>query len=92
MAALTITPELLQVAALAARDDARRLRLTSVSRRADARLAVEAAERRRSRAILTKKRILRARDVRYRSAWSDLSWQMPGGELDQVLVPHDGDS
>ena len=25
------------------------------------------------------------------SDWSDLPWQMPGGDLDRVLVPHDGE-
>ena len=92
MAALTLTPELLCVAALAARDDARRLRIESASRRGDARRALETAEMRRTRAILMKKRMLRTRDLRYRSAWSDLPWQMPDSELDRVLVAHDGET
>jgi len=29
---------------------------------------------------------------RFRSTWSDLSWQLPHRELDRVLVPIDGQS
>lgn len=92
MVALTPTPELLLAAAVAARDDARRLRTMSISRRGEARRANETAQQRRMQALLMQKRLLRARNVRYRSAWSDLWWQMPDGELDRVLVPHDGEN
>ncbi|MBV8064743.1 MAG: hypothetical protein JOY73_04410 [Actinobacteria bacterium] len=44
------------------------------------------------RARATVARLDRARELRFRSTWSELAWQPPDQELFRVLVLHDGDS
>lgn len=87
-----MSPDALRRAADAARDDARRLRTDSYAHRADVRRAVAGVRTRRPAFERTVADSGRARERRYRSAWSDLPWQPPDRELDTVLVPIDGKS
>lgn len=92
MVALTLTPEQLRVSADAARADAQGLRMASRARRIESRQVVSrsAASRRSVSSALAW--LAHTRELRYRSAWSELPWQLPDRELDTVLVPHDGSS
>lgn len=87
-----MSPTALRDAADAAREDARRLRRASYARRADVRRSTAAWRRRRGMYARTVADVGRARELRYRSTWSDLPWQPPDRELDIVLVPIDGDT
>ena len=91
MVALTLTPEQLRASADAARADARRLRVQSHARRVEAQRGISSSANRRARASVMLAWLERTRELRYQSTWSDLPWQMPDGELDLVLVAHDGD-
>lgn len=92
MAALTATPATIYANAIAAREEAQRLRLKSATRRLEVRRSRVESRRRLSTASVTFAWLERARTRRFRSAWSDLPWQLPNGELDRVLVPYDGKS
>ena len=84
-----MSPATLFAAALAARDDAARLRRVSGSRRTELRRTMRVWRR----GLETSKANFEARrDLRYRSGWSELDWKLPDRELDRVLVPHDGDT
>lgn len=87
-----MSPVELRDAALVAREQARLLRAASHAHRADVRLSMAAWRRRRRTYARTVADVGRARQRRYRSAWSDLPWQLPDRELDTVLVPVDGDT
>jgi hypothetical protein len=92
MAELTLSPATLQARADAACQAARDLRFQASARRVDGRRARVEAERRRSKAVAARDWFEGMRSLRYRSAWSDLPWQMPDGELDRVLVSHGSSS
>lgn len=85
-----MSPDALREAAEAAREDARLLRADSHARRADVRRSRAGWRHRRPTYAATVADAGRARERRYRSAWSDLPWQFPDRELDIVLVPIDG--
>jgi hypothetical protein len=85
-------PEALRAAASAARNDARLLRRESAARRAELGRARDLSHRRLRTCEATFAWITRPRDLSYRSTWSNLPWQLPGRELDRVLVPVDGRS
>lgn len=87
-----MSPAALRDAADAAREDARRLRRASYAHRASVRRSMAAWQRRRRAYATTVAEAGRARELRYRSSWSDLPWQLPDRELDLVLVPIDGDT
>ena len=87
-----MTPAALNAAAVAARDEARQLRAISGARRAEVRRSTDVSRRRLLTCTATFTRISRTRDLRYRSTWSDLPWQLPDRELDHVLVAIDGKS
>lgn len=91
MVALTISPRALRAQADAARADASRLRASSSARRLEVRRARAEIERKAVILAETVRSLSVSRRRRYRSAWSDLAWQMPDRQLDQVLVSHDGD-
>jgi hypothetical protein len=76
----------------AARADARRLRVVSHARCAELRRWTAITRRQSRRCSVTVAWIDRTREVRCRSAWSDLPWQLLDRELDTVLVPIDGDN
>jgi hypothetical protein len=80
----------LREAADAARRDARRLRMASHARRAELRRSSATWRARRRALARTVADVGHARELRYRSPWSDLAWQLPDRELDIVLVPIDG--
>ncbi|MGH2973092.1 MAG: hypothetical protein ACRDLE_13345 [Gaiellaceae bacterium] len=77
--------------AWAARDDARKLRDQSFARRVECRRALALAARRLTTAEETYAGLALAQDRGFRSAWSDLQWRMVDGDLDHVLVSHDGE-
>jgi hypothetical protein len=87
-----MTPEELRAAAGAARRDARRLRAVSAAGRAELGRSKDLSRRWLLTCEATFAWVSRTQDFRYRSAWSDLSWQLPGRELDCVLVAIDGRS
>jgi hypothetical protein len=80
----------LRSAAGTARSEARLLRAESDERRRRLRASNDAVARR----LITCKAAfddLNGRELQFRSAWSDLVWRPPGGDLDRVLVSHDGE-
>ena len=79
-----------RAAAGAARGNAQALRLFSAAIRARARRGVEEARWRHTRVTSTVEALPKRGELRYRSAWSDLSWRAAEHDLDEVLVPHDG--
>lgn len=81
----------LRTAARAARDDSRRLRDQSSSRRLECRRGLVLAARRRMKVAETYAGLAKTRDRGYRSTWSDLQWRMVDRDLDRVLVSHDGE-
>jgi len=83
-----LSPATLRARAETVRADARRLRVESSARRAVGRRTLAETRRRRSRAVDTYAWLERTRELRYRSTWSDLPWQLPDADLDRVLVPH----
>ena len=92
MAALTLSPERIRAKADAARAEAHRLRAASSARRLEVRRSRGEVQRRKAKLAVTARWLSRSRERRYRSAWSDLAWQMPDGELDRVLVPVEADT
>jgi len=87
-----MTPAALRIAAVAAREDARMLRAVSGARRAALRRSCGLSRRRLRTCSTTFASLNCTRDLRYRSAWSDLQWQLPDRDLDRVLVPIEGRS
>jgi hypothetical protein len=77
-------------AAGAARAEARELRRESSERRVALRRTASDVARR----LTTCQAAfgdLDGRELIFRSAWSELLWRPPGGDLDHVLVSHDGE-
>jgi hypothetical protein len=81
----------MQAAAVAARREAQALRDESHARRRELRRRAAVAERLRSSCLSSYLWLAQTRDVRYRSAWSDLQWRSPDRELDHILVSIEGD-
>jgi hypothetical protein len=77
-------------AARVARSEARVLRVESGEQRRRLRESLDIVARR----LITCRAAfddLDGHELQFRSAWSDLMWRPPGGDLDRVLVSHDGE-
>lgn len=89
---VAVSRNALIAAGYAARAEARIQRRRSTERRLEIRRALERSRQRCTRCSITLVRLQQTREVRFRSAWTDLEWQVPDEQLDHVLIALDGDA